>query len=70
MTRVRKLILLGGAALTLPFTVVRGEVVVNDAQCEGGSGATTCCIQVIAACNTLHGYYDKGCGGKCDEPCP
>lgn len=70
MTRVRRLVLLAGGVLALPLTVVQGELKVNEAQCAtGGEGQTTCCIQVIAACNTLHGYYDKGCAGPCGEPC-
>lgn len=71
MTRVRRLLLLVASVVALPLTVVKGEITLNEAQCEtGGNGQTTCCIQLNAACDTLIGYYDKGCAGKCGEACP
>ena len=70
MTRLHKLLVLSGATLTLPLTVTpRGAVAMSEAQCEASGQETTCCVQLTAACNTLRGYYDKGCAGPCGEAC-
>lgn len=61
MRRIRRLFVLSGLATALPFTVTRGEVSANEAQCEesGSGGPRYCCLNVLSYCDTVPGFYEK-----------
>lgn len=70
LKRLLRITALGASLAMMPFALEGRTIKVNDACAEEGGDQNTCCIQVTAGCPGVgHGYYDKGCAGKCGEPC-